>query len=324
MRVIIWLSPKTSRKMTLASRPRFAALMTQQGGGDPIDQPMRLLFGYYDNFDGDFVPDPHPPGYFFYGAGGPAYWWAPEKNPEVTLDNLWSLENYDVAAFRDRWMRSDVHKCVAMGLHRITYEGGPELTHPAFAADKGALGKKAWGDPRMKQSILDHWKVWRQLGGEEFLFYQAIGDYRWGFADNPYDTNTSKMEALDAIMASDPEPVTYGTSIPGALDGNAWSLDRSYQRAGPGSRRFDRSGFPWASYSFRAMDSAPRTVKVKVSRAGGTIAIYLNGVLLEKGVAVNGEMAFKAGTVSASGAGLHGVIVRAVSGSFTVDQVKVE
>jgi len=145
-------------QMTTRIRP---ALMTQQGGGDPIDQPMRLLFGYYDNFDGDFVPDPHPPSYFFYGAGGPAYWWAPVKNPEVTLDNVWSLENYDVAAFRDRWMRSDVHKCVAMGLHRITYEGGPELTHPVFAANKGALGKKAWADPRMKTSILDHWKVWR-------------------------------------------------------------------------------------------------------------------------------------------------------------------
>jgi hypothetical protein len=300
------------------------ALMTQQGGGDPIDQPLRLLLGYYANFDGDFVASPRPPAYYFYGAGGPGYWWAPEKNPGVTLDNMWSLESYDPANFRDRWMRTDAAKCVALGLHRITYEGGPELTHPAFAADKGALGKKAWADPRMAQSILDHWKVWRQLGGEEFVFYQAIGDHRWGFADNPYDVDTVKMRALNAILASPPEPVTYGTPIPGALDGNAWTLDRAWQKPGSGTRRFDRSGFPWAAYAFRATDTAPRVVKVKISRGGGTIAVYLDGVLLGKGAAASGEMSFKAGTVSAAGAGLHGVIIRAADGSFTVEQVKVE
>jgi hypothetical protein len=211
-----------------------------------------------------------------------------------------------------------------MGLHRITYEGGPELTHPALTADKGALGRKAWADPRLGQSILDHWKVWRQLGGEELVFYQAIGDFRWGFADNPLELDTVKMKALEAILAAPPEPVTYGTPIPGAVDGNAWTLDRAWQKPGPGSRRFDRSGFPWAAYAFRAVDTAPRTVKVKVSRGGGTIAVYLDGVLLGKAPAVSGDMAFRAGTVSSSGAGLHGVIVRAADGSFTVENVRVE
>jgi hypothetical protein len=290
------------------------ALMTQQGGGGPI----------YAGLEGAFVPNPRPPSYYFYGAGGTAYWWAPEENPGVTLENMWTLGNYDVARYRDVSMRPNVNKCVAMGLRCITYEGGPELTHPVFRANNGALGKKAWSDPRMKNSILDHWEAWRQLGGEEFVFFTAVGDPRWGFVDNPHDAATVKMDALATIMASSPAPAVNGALIPGAIDGNAWSVDREFQKPGPGSRRFAKPGFPWASYTFHATDTAARVVKVRISSPRGTLAVYLDGALLGRSAATSGEMSFSAGTLSAAGAGLHSVIVRAVDGSFTVEQVRVE
>jgi hypothetical protein len=226
------------------------ALMTQQGGGDPIDQPMRLLLGYYDNLEGDFVPQPRPPSYYFYGAGGTGYWWVPQDIPDPTLDDMWSLGNYDPTRYRDVSLRGNFARVITMGLRAITYEGGPELTHPAFEADKGRLGKKAWSDPRMATSILEHWKVWRQLGGEEFVFYQAVGDYRWGFTETPYEPATVKMGALESIMNAPLAPVTNGTPIPGAVDGNAWLLDRAWRSRARGagdSTGPDSSGPPTRS-----------------------------------------------------------------------------
>jgi hypothetical protein len=291
------------------------ALMTQQGGGF-LHQPTQMLLGYYDNFDGSFAQNPQPPSYYFYGVGGTTYW-NTDTDSGVTIDSMWNIGLFDVSRFSDLLV-SDIARAAGLGLHRIVYEGGPDLPNSAF---DGGLGNRAVADPRMKTSILDHWKAWRAYGGEEFVFYQAIGDYRWGFADNPYDANTVKMDALNAIIASDPAPVTYGTTIPGLVDGNAYGFERGWSHGSGGGSVTFNSGFPFASYSFRATSSASRDVVLSVSGANGTVAVYVDGLPLGQQAARNGTMTFPAGTVSATGTGIHGVIVRALSGSFTVSQV---
>jgi hypothetical protein len=278
-----------------------------------------MLLGYYANFDGDFVASPHPPSYFFYGVGGTTYW-NTDTDSAVTLDSMWGLGLFDVARF-GALLATDIAHAAGMGLHRIVYEGGPDLPNAAFA---GGLGRQAVADPRMKTSILEHWRAWRAYGGEEFVFYQAIGDYRWGFADNPYQAATVKMDALDTIIASDPAPVTYGTTIPGAIDGNGYAFERGWSHGSGGGSASFGPGFPFASYSFRATSTASRNVVLTVSSASGTVAVYLDGILLGERAATNGNMTFAAGTVQADGTGIHGVIVRARSGSFTVSQVALQ
>ena len=64
-------------------------LMTQQTNAQgTFYQAARLLQGYYNNGEGSFVATPHPPSYYFYGAGGSGYDGPKNDDPTLTLDGI--------------------------------------------------------------------------------------------------------------------------------------------------------------------------------------------------------------------------------------------
>jgi hypothetical protein len=102
---------------------------------------------------------------------------------------------------------------------------------------------------------------------------------------------------------------------------------RGWDSPGEGRRDFasGRDQFAWASYVFRSAAARTATVELKVSGSGqGKAAVYFDGVLLGTRFVRGGtEAVIPFGEVQA-GPGLHGVIVRAVAGSFTLDSLSLK
>ena len=77
----------------------------------------------------------------------------------------------------------------------------------------------------------------------------------------------------------------------------------------------------WASYSFRSTAAAVWTVNLTFNNASNaSVAVYVDGMLVGTQPTSGGALSFTTGTMNP---GLHGVIVRAVGGSFSVSSVAV-
>src|SRR5229473_1794080 len=298
-------------------------LMTQQNNGQgTFAGAMKMMFGYYDNGEGTFVSNPHPPSYYFYGAGGSGYY-----NPaagDVSLDAFFSSPGMTPSGWASS-LKTDVDFAAALGLRRVCYEGGPSLDR--IQGPRDAISAQAVDDPRMTSTIVSMHNAWSSFGGELLVYYQAAGDYQWGFTQNIYNLATAKLKGIDQLNATAVTPISYGTPIPGKVAGNMPNICSTYGCPPiPSSRNFTAApgweNLNWATYTFLSNDSAARNILVSASRASGAqVAVYLDGVALGTRNTDEGVLVFKAGIVEP---GLHGLIVRAAAGSFSVDQVEVQ
>src|SRR5216684_2467934 len=295
-------------------------LMTQQNDGQgTFTAAMKMMFGYYDNGEGNFVSNPHPPSYYFYGAGGSGYYSPPDTVASVAA--LFSSPEMTPAGWAPS-LRTDAAIAVALGLKRVCYEGGPGLD--TIYGPRDAISAQAVDDPRMTSTIVSMHNAWSSFGGGLLVYFQAAGDYQWGFTPNIYNLGTAKLKGIDRLNATAAAPINYGTRIPGSVAGNMASVcSISGCPPIPGGLDFTaargRDNLNWASYSFLSNDSLSRNIVVSVSRASNAqVTVYLDGVSIGTLNGDQGSLVFNAGMVDP---GLHGVIVRAVAGTFGVDQV---
>jgi hypothetical protein len=287
---------------------------------------MRLLHGYHGNGEGDFVPTPHPPSYYVYGAGGSAYYGPENESDGLTLDGIWSSRTMSVGAW-EPLLRKDADRVAAMGLRRIAYEGGPSLDRTG----KGESVKaQAWGDPRMKTAVLDHHDAWSANGGDLLVYFTAAHDYQWGFTQDIYDLDTQKLRAIDELRTRPRVPLRHGSLVPASVPGKAFAFTaRGWDRSGAGSLDLAAGDanerLVWASYTFRSESSAPRSVVLRCSGGSGAqVSVYWDGVLLGTKEVVRGAGgSLPFGKVNAD-PGLHGLVVRARKGGFALNEVRVE
>jgi hypothetical protein len=296
-------------------------LMSQLGyAGGTLFNEMKMMLEYYDNMAGDYVANPHSPKYYFYGAGGSAYY---DPSPKVsTLDAFFEDAGMKPAGIEHK-LQDDAHYVAAMGLKRVAYEGGPSLDSDSGARD--AISPHAVNDKRMTNAMVEMHNAWSNNGGDLLVYYVSTGGYQWGFTSDVYNLSTPKLRAIDALNAAQRAPLTLGTFVPGSIVGSAadtcsrgWKCspipDYDYFTA-------DGSRVMWASYTFSSKDAAAWTVNLSVSNVKNAIVgVYVDGTLVGTQSTRGGKLTFKSGTINA---GLHGLIVRAVSGRFSLDTVAV-
>jgi hypothetical protein len=296
-------------------------LMSQLGyAGGTLFNETKMMLDYYDNMAGDFVANPQPPKYYFYGAGGSGYY---SPSPKVsTLDAFFGDARMNPSGF-EHDLRDDAYLVAAMGLKRVAYEGGPDLGRRGGSRD--SISQQAINDKRMTTAMVNMHNAWSNNGGDLFVYYVSTGGYEWGFTSDVYNLATPKLQAIDILNAAQRAPLTLGTIVPGTIAGSAadtcsrgWKCnpipDYDYFTA-------DGSRITWASYSFNSNISAAWTVNLSVADVkNATIAIYVDGTLIGTQRASSGPLSYKTGTISS---GLHGVIVRAVKGTFSLDSISV-
>jgi hypothetical protein len=300
-------------------------LMTQQNNGqNTLVVAARMMFGYYDNGEGNFVSIPHPPSYYFYGAGGSGYY--NPVNLITSLDGLFS--DPGMTPNGSGWaplLQRDAEIVAAMGLKRVCYEGGPGLATTNGPAD--AIFAQAVNDARMTTTVVDMHNSWSSYGGELFVYFEFASDYQWGFTNNIYDLVTPKLLAIDQLNLTPRWPTIFGALIPATVAGTSIGVcyGGTWAACHPqGSANYAANGgqILWASYTFRSSGSVTLSVKLSTSQAtSAQVAVYFDDVLLGTQNASAAMLTFSG---SAIDPGVHSVIVRAVSGNFTLDSVTVD
>jgi hypothetical protein len=284
-------------------RPIYATQIND--GNAALTYVVPMMLGYFNNMQGNYVGSPHPPSYYFYGAGG-----APYRYPAggYTIDTVWESGGMAIGSHYDYNFQTDARPIAVMGLRHIEYEGGPQF----FGND--TLARQINADSRIRAKVVAQHQEAAADGVEMIVYYTASGNAPWEFTPSLYDLNTPKMLAVDDILGASQYPITYGPAIPATLDGaNISASPNSQSHGGTGSRALNSASAPWTGYLFRAATSLAGST-VTLSKTGtGTATVYVDGA------EIGGDgTTFSAGSLSA---GLHGVVVRASAGSFTLNTV---
>lgn len=279
-----------------------------------------MMLGYYDNLTGNFVSAPHPPSYYFYGAGGSDYY-APATS-DSTLDMLFADPAMTPAGILP-YLQGDEVLVAAMGLKRVAYEGGPSLDKTGGARD--SVSAQAVNDPRMTKTIVDMHNAWSENGGELLVYYLSTGDYQWGFTQDIYNLSTPKLSAIDKLNASPRLAPAFGIQVPGKIPGNTPDVCSRGWGCNPiqpwDHFTADGSKIIWASYTFLSSAASSWKVNLSVSNAtNAQVSVYVDGIPEGTQSTSGGSVSFITGTVNP---GIHGVIVRAASGTFDVGTVSV-
>jgi hypothetical protein len=305
-------------------RPVLMSQLTNAGA--TLRNQTHMLLNYYDNLIGN-SGTAHAPSYYFYGAGGSGYY-----SPASVVSSLdaffadhgmtptGTITNQYGSFSMTSWFQDDMKLVAAMGLKRIAYEGGPDLGYTNAVAQTQAIVEAAVLDSRMTTAIVNMHDAWSSNGGDLFMYYRSAGDAQWSFTQDVYNLNTKKLNAIDALNAAARASLTFGTAIPGSIAGSAWDVCSGWVSAS-GNYTADGSNFIWGSYTFRSTSAAAWTVNLSFdSASSASVAVYVDGNLIGTKSTTGGALAFTAGQI---GTGLHGVIVKATSGSFSLNSVAV-
>ena len=302
-------------------------MMTQLGSsGRSLFDETKMLFDYYNKMDSRYAGATvaRPPSYYIYGAGGSGYYNVTSPITITTLDQLFTSPDMLPAGFAPE-LQADVKYTAAMGVKRVAYEGGPSFDRTNNSTIDG-LYAQAVLDPRIKTAVVDMHNEWSAKDGDLLVYYRQTGDYQWGFTPNVYDLGTFKLAAIDTLNASSRAALTFGTLAPGAIAGSiadicsrGWGCNpiQSYD-----GFTADGSKIIWASYSFRSTASSLWSVNLSFTSASAnaSVAVYVDGTLIGTQNTAGGPLSFSAGTI---GPGLHGVVVRAAAGAFSLNSVAV-
>jgi hypothetical protein len=308
----------------MGTRIRPVLMSQLYNSGATLFNQTQMLFNYYNNMGGNFVSSPHPPNYYFFGAGGSGYY-APAPTVS-TLSAFFADPGFTPAGMRTYFL-DDEKLVAAMGLKRIAYEGGPDLALLGGARDSIYLS--AVNDARMTTAIVNMHNEWSNDGGDLFVYYRATGyrataysadDMQWGFTLDVNNLASRKLQAIDALNLANRAPLTFGTAVPGTISGGA--ADACSTNWGCSINSFTANGVDniWASYTFRSSVSSNRTVDLTFTAASSaSVAVYIDGSQVDVAKSTTGgALSFNAGTI---GTGLHSVIVRAAAGSFSLSSV---
>ena len=187
-------------------------LCTQQGDANAtLSLPLIWADSYYPKVEG------HPVNYYFYGAGGSAYYGVNQVSTD--LDEFLDRSNYPDTQFLAN-NRVDSTWAGAYGLKRVAYEGGFGLD---FFNDQKEIffsESQMWSithDPRTYNLMIKTQEAWSQTGGDLLVFYCLAGPGAWGMTSDLWNQNTAKMNAFKNLVMAPRAQVTMGGAIPGTV-----------------------------------------------------------------------------------------------------------
>lgn len=140
----------------------------------------------------------------------------------------------------------------------------------------------------MTDTIVNMHNAWSENNGDLFMYYEATGDYQWGFTDNIFNMLTPKLLGIDRLNSADKAQNILGPLAPTTMSGSMPSMCNRGWGCSPLAAwdNFTAPGTPvmrivWAAYNFRVAAATAPHVVVSVSKAtNATIGIYLDGKLI--------------------------------------------
>jgi len=266
----------------------------------------------------------HPIGYYFWSGGG-----APYYDPSGTYDinSAWTTGDWNLTNFTNDWLTGTANVYGPEWGKYISYEGGPELP------DSGSLSTSLWNDSRMTSLLTSHQTAYNQDGGDLWCYFDTSSGINWGFVQDDYVTNTPKMIGVSQIDASTEATSTYGTAIPGTIP--ATSTVGTNWMSGFGGQNFNNmipgvNHSSFVGYTVSVASAAAFTIGVSAGSVGtaNQANVYVDGALVGTITMANtGSNTTYANSSTVTGpslgVGTHGIMIKAVSGSFGLNAVLV-
>jgi uncharacterized protein YjdB len=300
-------------------------LMSQENYSDgPLLQQMTLLMDYYD--DPSEVSAPEAPNYIFYAAGGAGYYGSSDLSSVDAIFATMGTAHPDGNSFAVN-MQQDADWTLATGLHRIAYEGGPDMPTTGNST-KDANQAAAWADARMTATVTAMQNTWSANAGELIVYYSLNGNYQWGFMSDVLEPTSPKMTAVNNLLQADQAVATYGAAIPGTLSSDNYNVPASWASGVLYGGVF--SGRLWIGYSVAATTARTFSISlVTASVNGGEMEVFVDGAFIGTlTVAATGSTNsfVTTGTLTTQelAVGSHGIVIRNVTGTSTMQSVKVE
>ncbi len=227
-------------------------LCWQKGWIDVINKTISFIDRFYNKRDSrSNWKDPHPVNYYIYGGSSSGYWYT-DSGKGLTADNIWTNGTWDASKFYDA-CANELAWAKAYGLVYMAYEGD---NHPAYNGDETIVKQIHW-DPRMKESTLEHLKVWNRLDGDlfNFLVLHNYGLTDWGVLNVVEPQKSPQWQAIQEFNAAKPVAVDIGTTVPFSRPGGSfdtWSYE-ARQANGTGAIKLASDGLGYAtSYLFNS------------------------------------------------------------------------
>ncbi|HTP27931.1 MAG TPA: hypothetical protein VMK12_20040 [Anaeromyxobacteraceae bacterium] len=332
-----------SAAMMRRIRPILAAQSSSPTGPGGIDA--MLVFAFDHLCGGWRMPGTrekvgqHPPSYYWYGAGGAAYY---SPSDASSVEAVLTSGEMDPTTWTASGQLRDMQAPAVFGIRRIAYEGGPNLGDWSQGHESinqpAAVMTFPPRSPNMTDVFAAHHDAWSRLGGDLLVYYNSTSDYRYGLAPiskrhpngDVHDLDSPKLRAVDALAARPRAAITVGSPIPGRLPGASHTISSTFGRASSGAgfaltataRGWRTDTAQFTGYLFRMARAASRSIRLTLSGSSrGKVSVYFDGAALGTVGVVNGPITFRIGAVAP---GLHGVIVQAVQGRFIIEQVAVE
>ncbi len=231
------------------------------------------------------------PSDIWYGGGGAAYYDSainPADTSAGTLNayfaNLPTPTFASVSAIDSIWTHG-------YGLKYVAYEGGPGPGgHPLGGTSGGAVAPVFNNDSRMKARMLSAQDIWDRAGGDEMVFYIYSSTAPWSFTNElspktVSDTNSVKLQAVDAINAKAKPAATLGKAVPSTIylkdpasqtigaDGAAGILNGTVYRLRPGSNQY-------VLLPLRTATAGTYRISLNIDgTVSGSVAVHVNGAL---------------------------------------------
>jgi hypothetical protein len=269
-------------------------LQWQQGDGQATaSKEVSFIDAYYGSVNpGNATARPIQ--YFISGAGASAYFAPNNNDPNLTINNIWTQEAMLVANWRPTLV-PDANWVAVTNTPYVSYEGGPSFDASGNAAID-AVKTAANMDPRMKQSIIDHYNMRSQLGGSWLFSFILANSHEWEFTPDIDNLDTPKLQAIAALRSTTKPAATFGVAPPILRDGAMFDTNnRGWGDPSGGGLRVscdDNDGRSiWFGYTFRITAAGTYKFSADINQGGtGTVLIIVDNQVL--------------GTVNLSGYGI--------------------
>jgi hypothetical protein len=269
---------------------------------------LSFIHNYYSNGEGDYVDDPHPVDYYFYGAGGSHYTGDdPDSDDEDDDDGYTEIEVFE------KYEEKEACLAKMYGLERVAYEGG------------------IWTDSedyelaRITTAMVEYHELWEKYDGDLLMYYVTTGGEddgtALGFTTDAFDLDTRKYEGVDELLSSPKDSITAGKVAPCSIEGADWSVSNYpgiYPQANgeetTGSAELSNGNYEYRGYLFRVEEEGDYDISITCDESTSTILEFMvDGDTLGEETIVGTESSLYTVTLSE---GLHAIRLKNMNTSY--------
>lgn len=295
----IWRSVWGDAEMMTRVRPVASGHLTYD---TELVWGLEFVNNWYNNADGNHVPDPHPVSYYFYGCGGSHYTGDDPDSMTSGTSEIDAFEAYE-----------EEEACLARmyGLKRCAYEGGVWSSASEYLL------------PRITDAMERYQRLWDKYGGDLLMYYVTTGGEEdgtaLGFTQSIFQLDTPKFRAFDSIMATAKPAATAGPITPCVIPGSDFSVNSTpWEHPAPAgavtSGGIELSEWSmFKGYLFRTAGSARHTITLAFSETqSAMMEVMVDGEVLAR-EAVSGTQMTCSVVLDA---GLHAIRVKKVDPGY--------